>query len=139
MVSHTVAEQTDISSRKRSNGHVVDWLLEEKQPAVRYYTLVDILGRKDHDRETRDAYSKISHRGWARDILKLQKPRGYWEPTEPSWRKNLLEWIEFLYRPKYLATNWRALVLADLGLTSNDKRIKKIADLFFDYKLRLFV
>ncbi len=116
---------------------VLDWLLEEDQPAVRYHALVDILGHKARDREVREAYSKISRRGWAKDIQSLQKPGGYWEPTVPSWRKDILGWIEFLYRPKYTATNWRALVLSDLGLTSADKRIKKIADLFFNYKLQL--
>ena len=116
---------------------IINWLLEEDQPSVRYYTLVDILGRKENDPEVREAYSRIPRRGWAKDILKLQKPGGYWERREPSWRKDVLGWIEFLYRPKYVATNWRALVLSDLGLTSKDKRIRKIADLFFDYKLRL--
>jgi hypothetical protein len=137
MVSHTIMGHGDISGRKGPDGHLVGWLLEENQPAVRYYTLVDILGREDDDWEAREAYSKIPHRGWAQDMLKLQKPGGYWEPREPSWRKDVLGWIEFLYRPKFVATNWRALVLADLGLTVKDKRIKKIANLFFDYKLRL--
>ena len=137
LVSSTIVGQEDISSRKGLDGQVVDWLLEKDQPAVRYYTLVDILGRNDDDWEAREAYSKIPHGGWAKDILKLQKPGGYWEPRVPSWQKDLLGWTEFLYRPKFVATNWRALVLADLGLTSKDKRIKKIADLFFDYKLRL--
>jgi len=46
-------------------------------------------------------------------------------------------WVEFLYNPPFLSTNWRALVLSDLGLDSKDPRIKKIADLIFEYKLRL--
>ena len=117
------------------NQDVIDWLLEEDQPSVRYHTLVDILRCKENGDEAQKAYSEIPYRGWAKDILKLQKPRGYWELSEPSWSRDILGWIEFLYRPKYVATNWRALVLADLGLTSKDKRIKKIADLFFDYKL----
>jgi hypothetical protein len=125
------------SNLGKTNQHVIDWLLEEDQPSVRYYTLVDILERNENDPEVRDAYSRIHRKGWAKDILKPQKPGGYWERREPSWRKDILGWIEFLYRPKFVATNWRALVLADLGLTSKDKRIKKIADLFFDYKLRL--
>jgi hypothetical protein len=115
----------------------MDWLLEESQPSVRYYTLLDVLNRKENDVEARKAFSEIPKKGWAKDILKLQKPKGYWETSEPSWQKDILGWIEFLYRPKFLATNWRALVLADLGMTAKDKRIKKIADLFFDYKLRL--
>jgi hypothetical protein len=119
------------------DAHVISWLLEESEPSVRYHTLVDILLRKEGDAEVRKAYVEIPRKGWAKDILKLQKSEGYWEQNEPSWQKDPLEWIEFLYRPKFTATNWRALVLADLGLTSKDKRIKKIADLFFGYKLRL--
>jgi hypothetical protein len=112
-------------------------LLEEDQPSVRYYTLVDILGRKENDSEVREAYSGIPRGGWARDILELQKPGGYWEAKEPTWPKDILGWLDFLYLPKYVSTNWRAIVLSDLGLTSKERRIRKIADLFFKYKLQL--
>ena len=98
---------------------VVDWLLEEDQPAVRYYTLVDLLDRSQGDDEVKQAYADISKKGWAFDILSEQREKGYWES-----RKSL-------YRPKYTATNWRAIVLSDLGLTSKNKKIKKAADLFF--------
>jgi len=57
---------------------VIDWLLEEDQPSVRYHTLVDLLERKEDDPEVREAHSKIPRMGWARDILKLQKPKGFW-------------------------------------------------------------
>jgi len=115
----------------------VDWLLEEDQPSVRYYTLVDILGRKENDPEVTEAYSRIPRKGWAKDILQLQKLGGYWESKEPAWPKDILGWLDFLYRPKYVSTNWRAIVLSDLGLTSKEMRIRKVADLFFKYKLRL--
>ena len=136
-VSRNTRGQKNISDHKELDGHLIEWLLDEDQPAVRYYALIDILGRKENHPEVRNAYSNIPKKGWAKEILELQKPEGYWESKEPSWRKDILGWIEFLYRPKFVATNWRALVLADLGLTSKDKRIKKIADLFFNYKLRL--
>jgi hypothetical protein len=90
------------------NQQVIDWLLEKDQPSIRYYTLVDILDRRENDPEVREAYSNIPRRGWAADILRLQKPKGYWEQREPDWRKDTLGWIEFLYRPKFVATNWRA-------------------------------
>jgi len=130
----------------RVKQEVVEWLLEENQPSVRYYTLVDLLGRKGNDPEVREAYSKIPRKGWAKDILELQKPGGYWEANEPAGPTeenvlrrpaNFLRWLSFLLRPGYVATNWRALVLSDLGLTSNDRRIGKVADLFFKYKLGL--
>jgi hypothetical protein len=113
---------------------VIDWLLEEDQPAVRYYTLLDLLGRKREDPEVRSAHSKIAHVGWANDQLRKQGAQGFWEPHGP---RNLKGWIDFLYYPKYHSTNWRALVLADFGLDASDPRIKRIADLLFEFKLRL--
>ena len=113
---------------------VLDWLLEEDQPSVRYRALVDLLRRRQDDPDVREARSRIARTGWARDQLKLQKPKGYWEPHEP---RNVHEWLDFLYFPVYSATMWRAIVLSDLGLTSTDPRIRKIADRFFEYKLRM--
>lgn len=113
---------------------VLDWLLEEDQPSVRYYTLVDILGRKENNPEVRKAHSMIPKKGWASDILKLQKPKGYFEPKEPT---TFRQWLDFLYFPVYSSTTWRAIVLSDLGMTSKDKRIRNIAELFFKYKLQL--
>ncbi len=99
---------------------------------------MDILGRKEDDPDVRDAYSKIPKIGWARDILGLQKQGGYWERKEPT-PSNLSGWMNFMYLPKYVSTNWRAIVLSDLGLTSKDPRIRRVAELFFKYKLRLRV
>ncbi len=116
------------------NPEVIDWLLEERQPVARYATLVDLLGRKEADPEVQAARSNFSRVGWARDQLRVQDPKGFWERHEP---KGLKEWIDFLYYPKYLSTNWRALVLADFGLDASVPRIKRVAELLFDYKLRL--
>src|SRR2546430_2931335 len=44
-----------------------------------------------------------------RSILRGQHPSGQWvNPGSSAFE---------LYRPKYVATNWRLLVLSDLGLT----------------------
>jgi hypothetical protein len=51
--------QSTNSYSKELNQHVIDWLLEEEQPSVRYYTLVDILGREENDPEVREAHSRI--------------------------------------------------------------------------------
>ncbi len=113
---------------------VRDWLLEKDQPAVRYYTLLELDGRAPGDADVRAARASLSRVGWARDLLALQRPKGFWEPREPS---GFASWAKFLQFPLYRSTMWRALVLSDLGLTSADPRIAKIAGLFFDYKLRL--
>jgi hypothetical protein len=97
---------------------VLEWLLDPAQPAVRYRTLVDLLERRPQDPDARQALAAIPRRGWARDILRVQRPGGYWEA-----RKDL-------YRPKYTATIWRFIVLADLGMTREDPRIRKTGEMF---------
>jgi hypothetical protein len=114
--------------------NVINWLLEEDQPAARYYTLVDLLDRQLKDTEVRSAHARIARVGWARDQLRTQGAKGFWEAHEP---RNVKEWFEFLYFPVFGATNWRALVLSDFGLDSTNPQIKKIADLLFEFKLRL--
>jgi hypothetical protein len=121
-------------SESTRQAKVIQWLLEDDQPAAKYYTLVDLLGRKEDEPEVRSARSKIARVGWASDQLRKQGSKGFWEPHEP---KNLREWIEFLYLRPFLSTNWRALILSDFGLDAIDPRIKKIADLIFEYKLQL--
>lgn len=98
----------------------VSWLLQEDQPSIRYQTLIDLIGLKENDPIVKKARGEIPSRGWASEIFKKQKAGGFWESRGD------------LYIPKYTATNWRAIVLSDLGLTSEDMRIKKTADLFFE-------
>jgi hypothetical protein len=100
--------------------HVIEWLLERDQPAVRYRALLDLLDRKESDEEVRQARADIPRRGWCPEVLSSQKAAGFWED-----RQNL-------YRPKYTATIWRLIVLADLGMTAEDERIKKPCELFLN-------
>jgi hypothetical protein len=112
----------------------VDWLLEENQPSVRYYALTDLLDRRHDDPDVRAARARIPRTGWANDILKRQGPKGFWERREP---RTVKEYLYFLWFPEFSATIWSAVVLADLGLTSADPRIRKTADRLFEYKLGL--
>ncbi|MGA8303867.1 MAG: hypothetical protein WA691_10240 [Thermoplasmata archaeon] len=120
-------------SRERDK-KVLDWLIEPYQPAVRYHALLNLLDRRVDDSEVKDAKSMIARAGWAAEQLRQQGPKGFWERREP---RNLKEWIDFLYYPKYHSTNWRALVLSDFGLDATNPQIKKVAELLFKYKLRL--
>jgi hypothetical protein len=121
------------SLRLEQESHVTRWLLEDDQPSAKYRTLIDLLGRKEDDPEVRSARSRIARVGWAYDQLRAQGPKGFWEAHEP---RNVGEWVEFLYNPPFLSTNWRALVLSDFGLDATNPRVKKLANLIFDYKLR---
>lgn len=94
-----------------------DWLLEDDQPAIRYKTLTELLDRPQSDPDVKKALDSISGRGWAAEILGHQNPDGAWGPKEE------------LYAPKYTATNWQWIVLADLGLTAKNPSLKKTCEL----------
>lgn len=98
----------------------LEWLLEDEEPSIRYLTLTRLLGRSAKDGDVKAAKEAIGHRGWAAEILARQKPGGWWQHEEN------------LYRPKYVSTNWMLLILADLGLTKDDPRIARSAELWRD-------
>ena len=97
---------------------VLDWLLEEDQPAVRYRTLTELLDRPPNDPAVRQTRGKLAKIGWAAELLARRDPAGWWEGP-----KNL-------YRPKYLATNWVLLVLAELGLTRDVPAVRASCELW---------
>lgn len=104
-----------------AGSRVMDWLLEDNQPVVRYFALVDLLGRERNDPDVKEARSSIAKKGWASDILGLQSPDGRWKSKPPG----------SLYGPKYTATNWMSLILSDFGLTRENPQARKAAGLFF--------
>jgi hypothetical protein len=97
---------------------VLEWLLEENQPSIRYFALTDLLDRPPDDPEVRTSRARITETGWAADILRNQNPAGWWVTGDE------------LYRPKYLSTNWMLLTLSDLGVTREDPRISKACELW---------
>src|SRR5439155_1298544 len=90
------------------------------QPAARYRCLVEVEGASPESDEARVALAQIPRHGWAANILRRQDARGFW-----VHRKTL-------YRPKYVATNWRLLALADLGLTVHHPRVRRGVQLMLE-------
>jgi hypothetical protein len=97
------------------------FLLEESDPSVRYLVYRDLYERAADDPDLREAREAIGREGWAARILADQREGGYWESFEGD--------PDQLYGPKYIATNWRLLVLSDLGASRSDPRIDRAARL----------
>ncbi|MGA9839932.1 MAG: prenyltransferase/squalene oxidase repeat-containing protein [Thermoplasmata archaeon] len=93
-------------------------------PSVRVRFWVEVDGRTRQDPGVRTALKQIGRTGWAASLLEYQMPDGHWVTPGASARE--------LYRPKYIVTNWLAIVLADLGMTRADPRIRRTAELIMD-------
>jgi hypothetical protein len=98
----------------------IDWLLQEDEPSIKYLALTQILGRSEKDPEVKRTKKMIGEQGWAAQILAKQKPGGWWVHEEN------------FYRPKYISSNWMLLILSDLGMTRDDPRIQRSAELWRD-------
>jgi hypothetical protein len=96
-----------------TNHEVIDWLLEENQPSIKYLALIELLGRSDKDPEVKSAKKSIGSVGWAKSIIEKQTPSESWVNKARIWQ------------PKYIAPFWTLLVLSDLGLTKEKPVIDK--------------
>lgn len=84
-----------------------NWLLEEENPSVRYFTLKDILGKPENDMAVQNAKREIMQFGIVPEILRKQQEPTYLQ-TYPSF-----------YTGKYKGLVWQLIVLAELGADSN--------------------
>ncbi len=91
------------------------WLLEEDaaNPGVRYFALRDLLDRPADDPEVVAARAAVMRSGPVPLILDAQYPQGYWVKPGPG------------YSPKYRATLWQVLFLAQLGADGRDERVRR--------------
>ena len=89
-----------------------EWLLEEENPSVRYFTLTEILEKPLSDSKVQAAKKAIMTDGVVPKILSKMNSDGYWE-TPAS-----------LYTAKYKGTVWQLITLAELGADPADSRVK---------------
>lgn len=91
---------------------------------VRYWTEVE--GRSPDDPKVRTARRAIGQRGWAASLLDNQLPTGGWGAPGASAVQ--------VVRPRFVSTHWVSIVLADLGMTRSDRRIRKAAEVLLTWR-----
>jgi len=89
---------------------------------VRYFTMRDILERNDDDADLRAAKREISKSKTVTKILSRQKPEGYWQDGDNP------------YIPKYKASYWQIMILADLGMERKYPRIRSACNYIFGFQ-----
>jgi len=104
------------------NSYTKDWLLEENNPSVRYFTLIDILDEDANIKEVKEAKAKIMVEGSVPKILSKQKEGGYWVHPE-----------NFYVYTKYKGTVWSFIALAELNADGNNNQIKQTCEYLLNH------
>jgi len=97
---------------------IVEWLLENDNPSVRYWTLIDILRKKPSNNEVLETQDHIMESSCIQTILRTMNPEGYWGKRDD------------FYNPKYTATTHNLLILAEFGAKRTPALEKAIEHLF---------
>jgi len=101
---------------------VVEWLLEPDAPSVRYFALVDLLGRRRTDPQVCQARRAIMDVGVVPKVLARQQDGTYWEGRE-----------NFYVGEKYKGTVWTLIILAELAADGNDPRIRNACEYILEW------
>jgi hypothetical protein len=105
------------------NPRVLEWLLESDDPVVRYRALGNIYGANTDDVKVRTAKSQLLKSDKVLKIFAKQDSSGYWgDPNSP-------------YLPKYKATYWNLILLAQMELKLSDLQIAKACEYIFQFQL----
>ncbi|HRZ43161.1 MAG TPA: hypothetical protein P5228_10715 [Bacteroidales bacterium] len=98
----------------------IEWLLEQENPSIRYFTLTKLLKKSESDHDVLDARRDIMHIGIVPALLDKQNEAGYWGD------------LQKFYPDKYKGTVWQLIILAEMGADANDIRIKKACEFILD-------
>jgi hypothetical protein len=91
---------------------VLDWLLEEDDPAVRFFALTRLRGETEDSPAAVKARESLMRQGPVAKILARQEKGGWWGESGA------------FYADKYGGTVWQLLTLAELGADGSDPRIR---------------
>lgn len=100
---------------------VLDWLLEPKDPSVRYWALQYLEDKSAMSAEVIEAQEAVTVAPCVKSILKAQKNDGYWGSPDN------------MYLPKYTATTHTLLMLAELGM-KRTPQIEKAIEYVFHFQ-----
>jgi hypothetical protein len=97
----------------------IEWLLDPKDPSIRFHTLIDLLDRPISDKNVVATRERIRNYGPVKRIMAAQTRRGYWPPKETC------------YHPMWTAAAWPLALLGEMEAPA-DHRIKGECERFFD-------
>jgi hypothetical protein len=92
---------------------VIDWLLEEGNPSIRYRTMLELLDLPNTRNEVKEAKDAVMEYPVVQHILKKMHPEGYWEVKKRGGRI-IGTGVEYA---DWSTTHFVLSYLVELGLT----------------------
>jgi len=83
---------------------IIDWLVDEDNPSVRFWALQQLLDKPISSSDVKNAQTRIMETPCVKTILDAQEKEGHWGN------------LNNMYDPKYIATTHNLLLLAELGV-----------------------
>lgn len=109
-----------ILCNKACEERTLEWLLEEENPSVRFFTLTNLIEKPLDGTQVKNAQEAIMNTGLVPKIMEQQKEDGSWgEPLR-------------FYRDKYRGTTWVLLLLAELGADVNDPGVRRACEFILE-------
>ncbi len=99
---------------------LMDWLLDDADPAVKHAVLTKIIGHPEESRIAAEARRRLMESGPVAELLKLQSAEGFWGDADR------------FYNDKYTGTAWNLLLLAELGADPNDERVSRACEFMLE-------
>jgi hypothetical protein len=91
----------------------------ERESIGKVFTLTKVIGNTLDDIQVKQAKKEIMKIGPVPQLLEIQNPAGWWGNAE------------YATMPMYTSTAWQLMILAELGATIEDARIRKSVDFVF--------
>jgi len=101
--------------------NLLDWLLDENGPVLRYCTLVELLSYPPDHPEVQAARAAIPSHPPLAELLAAQKAPGYWVQRD-------------YYVPKAYSTFWVLSVLAEMGLNQEEQAVRRGVEFMFTHQ-----
>ncbi|MFX1511988.1 MAG: hypothetical protein ACFFCQ_05335 [Promethearchaeota archaeon] len=100
---------------------VIDWLLEEENPSVRYRTMLELQDLPNTSKQVKKAKEAVMEYPVVQNILKKMHPEGYWEVKKRDGRVKGAG-VEYA---DWSTTHYVLSYLVELGLTKENPLVNK--------------
>ncbi|HEY95208.1 MAG TPA: hypothetical protein G4O15_09775 [Dehalococcoidia bacterium] len=108
-----------------NNADVINWLLEEENPSIRYRTLTELLDRSPDNPEVVQVREKIPSSAAVTNILDRMHQDGYWLFKNASKGIYIGDGVEY---SDFNTTHFCLAYLSELGMTGEHQQVHKAAD-----------